>query len=191
MRQGWGCPLPAGHCGEAGRLRHAAGSAHCGRAGEALTSPRSLAHRSRELQHAETTLAVVAAGLAVGLGTGMVGRGHRTPVSPFPRPPPWHAALGGQKPSPCPFSDVSYPCALSRGGGSALPAGLCLSWSPQPSFPGYLAGRGEIPGAGGGFAHVYLHAGGVLQPACLPVPSSANSRAQILCTPSISSQPCR
>lgn len=120
MRQGWGCPLPAGHCGEAGRLRHAAGSAHCGRAGEALTSPRSLAHRSRELQHAETTLAVVAAGLAVGLGTGMVGRGHRTPVSPFPRPPPWHAALGWQKPSPCPFSDVSYPCALSRGGGGLL-----------------------------------------------------------------------
>ena len=49
VTRSWGCPLPAGHCGEAGRLRHAAGSAHCGRAGEALTSPRSPAHRSREL----------------------------------------------------------------------------------------------------------------------------------------------
>lgn len=135
MRQGWGCPLPAGHCGEAGRLRHAAGSAHCGRAGEALTSPRSLAHRSRELQHAETTLAVVAAGLAVGLGTGMVGRGHRTPVSPFPRPPPWHTALGGQKPSPCPFSDVSYPCALSRGGGVCSPCWALPILVPSTQLP--------------------------------------------------------
>lgn len=53
---------------EAGWLRHAAGSAHCGRAGEALTSPRSPAHRSRELQHAETALAAANSGARRGNG---------------------------------------------------------------------------------------------------------------------------
>lgn len=97
----------------------------------------------------------------------------------------------GQKPSPCPFSDVSYPCALSRGGGVCSPRWALPILPPSTQLPWLFGWERRYLEREEGLRVFICMLGGVLQPACLPAPSSANSRAQILCTPSISSQPCR